>query len=124
MLPYPNLVSDSLLVNSTIDFLISVGGSAPAVNVVDHVMRIRDPHPDFARVLIADVIDRDPRLELCDDHVSLTEPDHPGSVRSSVDPTRPTRRAPKAAAPTAPPIARRKVMVAEAAPTWRGGTAF
>ena len=64
MLPYPNLVSDSLLVNSTIDFLISVGGSAPAVNVVDHVMRIRDPHPDFARVLIADVIDRDPRLEL------------------------------------------------------------
>lgn len=76
MLPYPNLVSDSLLVNSTIDFLISVGGSASAVNVVDHVMRIRNPHPDFARVLIADVIDRDPRLELCDDHVSLTEPDH------------------------------------------------
>ncbi len=76
MLPHPNLVSDSLLVNSTIDFLISVGGNALAVDVVDHVMRIRDPHRDFARMLISDVIDRDPRLRLVDDHVQLCEPDH------------------------------------------------
>lgn len=76
MLPYPNLVSDSLLVNSTIDFLISVGGSAPAEKVVDYVMRIRDPHPDFAKMLIMDVVDRDPRLDMADDEVRLTEPDN------------------------------------------------
>lgn len=76
MLPHPNLVSESLLINSTIDLLISVGGSAPAVEVVDYVMRIRDPHPDFARMLVMDLINRDPRLSLVDDLVHLTEPDH------------------------------------------------
>jgi DNA polymerase III subunit alpha, Gram-positive type len=76
MLPYPNLVSESLLINSTIDLLISLGGSAPAVKVVDYVMRIRDPHPQFARMLVADLIDRDPRLNLLEDDVHLTEPDH------------------------------------------------
>jgi DNA polymerase III epsilon subunit family exonuclease len=76
MLPYPNLVSESLLINSTIDFLISLGGSASAVKVVDYVMRIKDPHPDFAKMLVADLIDRDPRLSLVEDQVYLTEPDH------------------------------------------------
>ena len=76
MLPYPNLVSESLLINSTIDFLISVGGSASAVNVVDYVMRIREPNPDFAKMLVMDLIDRDPRLNLVEDEVTLTEPDH------------------------------------------------
>ncbi|MGD9562004.1 MAG: PolC-type DNA polymerase III [Pyrinomonadaceae bacterium] len=76
MLPHANLVSDSLLINSTIDLLISLGGSASAVEVVDYVMRIRDPHPDFARMLVVDLIDRDPRLSLEEGLVHLTEPDH------------------------------------------------
>ncbi len=76
MLPYPNLVSESLLINSTIDFLASVGGSASAVEVVDYVMRIEKPDPGLAKLLASDLIGRDPRLSLIDDLVHLTEPDH------------------------------------------------
>lgn len=77
MCPYPNLVSESLLINSTIDYLASLGGSAPAVAVVDYVMRIRQPEPLFARLLVDDLIKRDPRLRRDDDdEVHLIEPDH------------------------------------------------
>jgi len=76
MPPYPNLVSESLLVNITIDFLISVGGSASAVNVVDYVMKINNPEPNLARLLISDLIDRDPRLELHEDRVALIGANH------------------------------------------------
>lgn len=76
MPPYPNLISESLLINSTIDFLASLGGSAPAVEVVEYVMRIGKPDPHFARLLVGDLIDRDPRLSLAEDLVHLIEPDH------------------------------------------------
>lgn len=76
MPPYPNLVSESLLINSTIDFLASLAGRAPAVDVVEYVMRIRKPDPHFARLLVGDLIDRDPRLRLDNDDVELIEPDH------------------------------------------------
>lgn len=73
MPPYPNLVSNSLLVNSTIDFLASLGGSASAVKVVEYVMRINKPEPLFARLLVDDLIDRDPRLRMDEDTVRLDE---------------------------------------------------
>lgn len=73
---YPNLVSESLLINSTIDLLVSLGGCAPAVKVVDHVMKIRKPEPLFAKLLVAELIDCDPRLSMDEDTVHLTEPDH------------------------------------------------
>ena len=76
MLPYPNLVSGSLLINSTIDFLASLGGRASAVKVVEYVMRIRKPDAHFARLLVGDLIDRDPRLQLDGEDVELIEPDH------------------------------------------------
>jgi DNA polymerase III epsilon subunit family exonuclease len=76
MLPYPNLVSESLLINSTIDFLVSLGGSASAVDVVEYVMRIGKPEPLFAALLVDDLIDRDPRLSRSGDTVQLNEPDH------------------------------------------------
>src|SRR5688500_13694094 len=76
MSPYPNLVCESLLINSTIDFLISLGGSAPAVEVVDYVMKIKAPEPLFARLLVEDLIERDPRLSIDCDIVQLAEPDH------------------------------------------------
>lgn len=76
MPPYPNLVSESLLINSTIDFLISIGGSASAVKVVDYVMKIRKPEPRLARLLVCDLIDRDPRLTMNDDLVELVEANH------------------------------------------------
>lgn len=76
MSPYPNLVSESLLINSTIDYLASLGGSASAVKVVEYVMRIRKPDPGFAKLLVGDLINRDPRLILNDENVELKEPDH------------------------------------------------
>lgn len=76
MPPYPNLVSESLLINLTIDFLISIGGSASAVNVVDYVMKISKPEPRLARLLVSDLIDRDPRLILTDDLVELVGANH------------------------------------------------
>lgn len=71
MPPYPNLISDSLLVNETIALLRMFGGSASAVRIVDYVMNIRKPEPSIATKLVQDLIDRDPRLRLVDDKVEL-----------------------------------------------------
>lgn len=72
----PNLISDSLLINLTIDFLISVGGSASAISVVDYVMNISDAEPNIARLLASDLVDRDPRLAMLGDDVIFAGGDH------------------------------------------------
>lgn len=71
MVPYPNLISDSVLVGDTIELLESLGGRATAVNVVDHVMKIRQAEPNLAKLLISDLVETDPRLFLDDDFVEL-----------------------------------------------------
>src|SRR5688572_13311230 len=76
MLPHPNLISDSFLVNTTIDLLVSVGGSSPAIDVVEHVMSIRNAGESLACLLISDVVERDPRLSIDGNIVSLVEADH------------------------------------------------
>lgn len=76
MPPCSNLICESLLISETIDFLVSVGGTAPAVSVVDYVMRIARPEPDLARLLVLELVERDPRLGLAEDMVKLFEPDH------------------------------------------------
>ena len=76
MPPSPNLISESILISETIEFLTSYGGRATAVNVVDYVMKIRRPEPALARLLVQDLIDRDPRLSLNEDTVELTSVDH------------------------------------------------
>ena len=73
MPPYPNLVSESLLINETIQLLQSVGGRASAVKVVDYVMKIRKPEPGLAKMLVSDLIEIDPRLYLNEDTVELVE---------------------------------------------------
>jgi DNA polymerase III epsilon subunit family exonuclease len=80
MPPYPNLISESLLINETIALLRSFGGSASAVNVVDYVMKIRRPDPRLAKLLVSDLIDRDPRLRLNEDMVELV-----GGAHESID---------------------------------------
>jgi DNA polymerase-3 subunit alpha (Gram-positive type) len=52
--------------------LRSFGGRASAVSVVDFVMKIRRPDPYLAKLLVTDLIARDPRLTLNDDIVELT----------------------------------------------------
>src|SRR5580765_6388123 len=71
MTPYPNLISESLLINETVALLRSFGGRASAVSIVDFVMKIRRPDPRLARMLVADLIERDPRLTLNIDTVEL-----------------------------------------------------
>ena len=71
MTPYPNLISESLLINETVALLRSFGGKASAVSVVDFVMKIRKPDPALARLLVSDLIERDPRLSLNGDMVEL-----------------------------------------------------
>lgn len=71
MTPYPNLISGSLLISETVALLRSFGGRASAVSVVDFVMKIRKPDPLFARLLVQDLIERDPRLVLNGDLVEL-----------------------------------------------------
>ena len=68
---HTNLISDSLLINLTTDFLLSVGGRASAVEVVDYVMSIRNVEPSLARLLVSDLVQRDPRLSLIADNVEL-----------------------------------------------------
>jgi DNA polymerase-3 subunit alpha (Gram-positive type) len=53
--------------------LRSFGGKASAVSVVDFVMKIRRPEPRMARLLVADLIDSDPRLTLNQDIVELAD---------------------------------------------------
>lgn len=76
MHPHSNLISDSLLINETIDFLISVGGTASAMSIVDYTMNIRNSSPALARLLVADLVARDSRLVLKDDDLELVEIDH------------------------------------------------
>ncbi len=76
MVPYPNLISDSILVGETIELLKSLGGRASAVKVVDYVMKIRQAEPTLAKLLISDLIETDPRLYLDDDFVELRAVDY------------------------------------------------
>lgn len=65
------MICDSTLVADTIAMLRAFGGRASAVKVVDRVMNIRRPEPELARLLVMDLVDRDPRLQLDLDHVEL-----------------------------------------------------
>lgn len=85
MYPYPNLISDSLLINATIEFLRSIGGSASAVTVVDYIMNIRRADPSLARLLVADLVGRDPRLSLNDDLVECVNDDCDAIALSGAD---------------------------------------
>lgn len=71
MPPFPNLISDSVLVRDTIDYLAAHGGRAPAVRVVDRVMRIKMADREFAIRLVGDIAERDARLAIDGDFVFL-----------------------------------------------------
>ena len=75
MPPYPNLISDALLITETIELLQSSGGRAPVVKVVDYVMKIRTPEPDLAKMLVSDLVEKDSRLRLNEDFLELIQTD-------------------------------------------------
>lgn len=76
MPPYQNLISDSVLINETIELLETTGGRISAVDVVDSVMKINSPEPNLAKLLVSDLVESDPRLQMIEGIVELIEFDH------------------------------------------------
>jgi len=69
MPPYANLVSDSKLVEETIDLLASSGGRAPASEIVDVVFRLTNVDEELAAQLVADLVRGDRRFRIADNNV-------------------------------------------------------
>ena len=76
MSPFPNLVSDSTLVQDTIDLLNDSGGRAPASHIVDAVFKLSHIDDELASLLVADLIRNDRRFRIADNHtIELLEDD-------------------------------------------------
>ena len=75
MSPYPNLVSDSTLVQDTIDLLNTSGGRAPASEIVDAVFKLSHIDDELAGLLVADLIKNDRRFKISDNTVELLADD-------------------------------------------------
>jgi DNA polymerase III epsilon subunit family exonuclease len=68
MPPYPNLVSDSTLVQDTIDLLTCSGGRAAASEIVDAVFKLSHIDDELAGLLVADLIRNDRRFKIIENN--------------------------------------------------------
>jgi DNA polymerase III epsilon subunit family exonuclease len=66
MPPYPNLVSDSTLVQETIDLLRGCGGRANAAQIVDAVFKVSHIDDELAGLLVGDLVKDDRRFKIID----------------------------------------------------------
>ena len=83
---YPNLISNSVLINDTIALLRSSKGPVTAVDIVDFVLKISRPEPQFAKLLVSDLIEIDPRLKFSGEStVELVQFDFDSRVLSETD---------------------------------------
>ena len=64
MPPYPNLVSDSTLVQDAIDLLTDAGGRAAASEIADAVFKLSHIDDELAGLLVADLIRNDRRFKI------------------------------------------------------------
>jgi DNA polymerase III epsilon subunit family exonuclease len=62
-----NLVSDSALVQETVEMLRVCGGCAPAIDIADIVLKLSDLDEELASLVVADLVKDDHRLYLRDD---------------------------------------------------------
>jgi DNA polymerase-3 subunit alpha (Gram-positive type) len=86
MSAYPNLISNSVLISDTIALLESSTGPVTVVDIVDSIMKISRPEPNFAKLLVSDLIQIDPRLKFSDDlTVELVPCDFGSRVLSETD---------------------------------------
>src|SRR5215813_3149689 len=76
MPPYSNLVSDSTLVQDTIDLLNDSGGRAPASEIVDAVFKLSHIDDELAGLLVADLIRNDRRFKIIDNHTVELQQDN------------------------------------------------
>src|SRR6266550_8198981 len=68
MQTFSNLVSDSSLVQETIDLLIDAGGRAAASEIVDVVFKISHIDDELAGLLVADLVKNDRRFKLVENN--------------------------------------------------------
>jgi DNA polymerase III epsilon subunit family exonuclease len=86
MPPYPNLVSDSTLVQDTIDLLTGSGGRAAASEIVDAVFKLSHIDDDLAGLLIADLIRNDRRFKISENNtVELLADDSQSRLLKELD---------------------------------------
>ena len=68
MPPYSNLVSDSTLVQDTIDLLTCSGGRAAASEIADAVFKLSHIDDELAGLLVADLIRNDRRFKIVENN--------------------------------------------------------
>ena len=86
MSPYPNLVSDSNLVQDTIELLTCSGGRAAASEIVDAVFKISHVDDELAGKLVADLIGSDRRFKLIENNtVELLQDDSHSRLLKDLD---------------------------------------
>ena len=86
MPPYPNLVSDSTLVQDTIDLLTCSGGRAAASEIVDAVFKLSHIDDELAGLLVADLIRNDRRFKIVDNNtVELLADDSQSRLLKDLD---------------------------------------
>ena len=68
MLPFTNLVSDSTLVQETIDLLRVSGGRANASEIADAVFKVSHIDEELAGLLVGDLVRGDRRFKIIDGH--------------------------------------------------------
>jgi DNA polymerase III subunit alpha, Gram-positive type len=85
MPPYANLVSDSTLVQDTIDLLNCSGGRAAATEIVDAVFKLSHIDDELAGLLVADLIRNDRRFKISDNTVELLEDDSHSRLLRDLD---------------------------------------
>jgi DNA polymerase III epsilon subunit family exonuclease len=86
MPPYPNLVSDSTLVQDTIDLLVDSGGRAPASTIVDAIFKLSHIDDDLAGLLVADLVKNDRRFKFLENNtIELQEDDWQSRLLSELD---------------------------------------
>jgi len=68
MPPYPNLVSDSALLQETLELLRHSGGRAASTAIADCVFKISNIDEELASLLVADLVRDDLRFKVLDGH--------------------------------------------------------
>ena len=85
MPPYPNLVSDSTLVQETIDLLRGCGGKANAAEIVDAIFKVSNIDADLAGLLVADLVRDDCRFRFLDANTVELQPDFESRCLEDLD---------------------------------------
>lgn len=85
MPPYPNLVSDSTLVQETIELLRGCGGRAKAAEIVDAIFKVSHIDQELAGLLVADLVRDDCRFRFLDSNTIELQPDFESHELDNLD---------------------------------------